>query len=112
MHPFYDALPVPDVPVRVTSGALVAHRYTYALPLCRTSQYTAEPLFITQCPCGTIFLILLFDGVGLVGFKSYADSFLLASAARSIFVFYCFSLSILCVFRMVLRGWGHWTDRL
>ena len=39
MHPLNDALPGPYVPVRVTLGALVAHRYTYAPPRCRTSQY-------------------------------------------------------------------------
>ena len=30
MHPLNGALPGPYVPVRVTRGALVAHRYTYA----------------------------------------------------------------------------------
>ena len=39
MYPLNDALPGPYVPVRVTRGALVAHRYTYAPPRCRTSQY-------------------------------------------------------------------------
>ena len=29
MHPLYGALPVPYVPVRVTRGAVIAHRYTY-----------------------------------------------------------------------------------
>ena len=29
-HPLYGALPVPYVPVRVTRGALVSHRYIYA----------------------------------------------------------------------------------
>ena len=38
MHPLNDALPGPHVPVRVSRGALVAHRYTYAPPRCRTSQ--------------------------------------------------------------------------
>ena len=38
MHPLDGALPGPYVPVRVTRGALVAHRYTYAPPRCRTSQ--------------------------------------------------------------------------
>ena len=36
MHPLNGALPGPYVPVRVTRGALVAHRYTYAVPSCRT----------------------------------------------------------------------------
>ena len=39
MHPLCSALSVSYVPVRVTRGALVAHRYTYAPPRCRTSQY-------------------------------------------------------------------------
>ena len=34
------ALPGPYVPVRVTHGALVAHRYTDAPPRCRTLQYS------------------------------------------------------------------------
>ena len=38
MHPFNGALPGPYGPVRVTRGALVAHRYTYASPCCKTSQ--------------------------------------------------------------------------
>ena len=40
MHPLNDAQPGPYVPVRVTRGALVANRYTYTLPLCRTSQHS------------------------------------------------------------------------
>ena len=38
VHPLYDALPGPYVPVRVTRGALIAHRYTDAPHRCRTSQ--------------------------------------------------------------------------
>ena len=38
VHPLNGALPGPYVPVRVTRGALVAHRYTYAPPCCRTLQ--------------------------------------------------------------------------
>ena len=47
MHQLNDALPGPYVPVRVTSGALVAYRYTYALPRCRTSYSTAVPLSVS-----------------------------------------------------------------
>ena len=39
VHPL-GALPGPHVPARVTRGALVAHRYTYAPPRCTTLQYT------------------------------------------------------------------------
>ena len=38
MHPLNGALPGPYVSVRVTLGALVAHRYIYEPPCCRTSQ--------------------------------------------------------------------------
>ena len=39
IHPLCGALPVPYVPVRVTNGVVMAHRFTYAPPRCRTSQY-------------------------------------------------------------------------
>ena len=77
VHPLNGALPGPYVPVRVTRGALVAHRYTYAPPRCRTLG-TAELLFPSRCASGTILLTPLFDGVGLVGFKSRANASLLA----------------------------------
>ena len=77
MHPLYGTLPVPYVPVRVTRGALVAHRYPQVPLRCRTSQY-----------CRTFILLSVslwnglddpvFDGVGLAGFKSRANAFLLA----------------------------------
>ena len=38
MHPLYGALPEPYGPVRVTRGPVIAHRYTYAPPRCRTTQ--------------------------------------------------------------------------
>ena len=40
MHPHYGVLPMPYVPLRVTLGALVAHRYTYVPPRRGTSQYS------------------------------------------------------------------------
>ena len=51
MHPLYGTLHVPYVPVLVTRGALVAHRYTHAYPRCRTSHYfrTIIPLSVS-CP--------------------------------------------------------------
>ena len=55
VHPLNGALPGPYLPVRVTRGALVAHRYTYAPPRCRTSQYS-RLLFLSRCPSGTILL--------------------------------------------------------
>ena len=39
MHPLSGELPLPYVPARVTRGALVVHRHSFAPPRCRTSQY-------------------------------------------------------------------------
>ena len=76
MHPFCGALPVPYVPVRVTRGAVIAHRFTYVLPRCRTSQYRWA--FIPMAV--SLWNDLsdpVFDGVVLAGFKSRANAFLL-----------------------------------
>ena len=77
MHPLKGALPGSYVPARVTCGALVAHRYTYAPPRCRTLQYSR-----TFIPFSVSLWYDLanpvFDGVGLVGFKSSANASLLA----------------------------------
>ena len=83
MHPLNDALPGPYVPVRVTRGALVAHRYTCTPPRCTTSQYssTFTPLSVSLC---NDLANPVFDGVRLEGFKSRANAFLLASAALSL----------------------------
>ena len=77
MHPLSSALPLPYMPARVTRGSLVAHRYSFAPPRCRTSLYRRSfvPLSVSlwkdlSDP--------VFDGVGLAGFKSSANAFLLA----------------------------------
>ena len=76
MHPLNGALPVPYVLVRVTCVALVAHRYTHAPPRCRTSQYrTFIPLAVSLW---NDLANPVFEGVGLAGFKSRANVFLLA----------------------------------
>ena len=76
MHPLYGARPVPYVPVRVTRCA-IAHRFTYAPPSCRSSQYrrTFVPLSVSLW---NDLSDPVFDGVGLAGFKSRANAFLLA----------------------------------
>ena len=73
MHPLNDAVPGPDVPVRVTSSALVAHRYTHAPPRTRNSQYRR-----TFVPLWNHLADPVFDGVGLERFKSRGNAFLLA----------------------------------
>ena len=77
MHPLYGALPVPYVPVRVTRSAVIAHRYIYAATRCRTSQYrrTFVPVYVSLW---NNLSDPVFDGVGLAGFKSRANAFLLA----------------------------------
>ena len=77
MHPHNGALPGLYVLVMVTRGALVTHRNTYAPPRCRISQYsrTFIPLSVSLW---NDLANPVFDGVGLAGFKSRANAFLLA----------------------------------
>ena len=77
VNPLNGALLGPYVPVRVTRGTLFAHRYTYAPPRCRTSQYsrTFIPLSVSLW---NDLANPVFDGVGLAGFKSRAIAFLFA----------------------------------
>ena len=77
MHPVSGALPLPYVPARVTRGALVAHRHSFAPPRCRTSQY--RRIFVPfSVSLRNELSDPVFDGVGLAGFKSRANAFLLA----------------------------------
>ena len=102
VHPLNGALPGPYVPVRVTRGALVAHRFTYAPPRCRTSLYrrTFIPLSVSLW---NDLASPVSDGMGLAGFKSRANAFLCSIPT---IVFYYFSFSLLSVYRLVLLGWG------
>ena len=86
--PLYGALPVPFMPVRITRGALVAHRYTYALSRCRTSQHrnTCIPLSVSLWDD---LADSVFDDVGLAGFKSRIDVFY-GLSCNNPFVFCCF----------------------
>ena len=77
MHPLSVELPLPYIPKLVASGALVVHRHSFAPPRCRTFQYSRTFVHlllslwnVLGCP--------VFDGVGLVSFKSRANTFLLA----------------------------------
>ena len=77
VHPLNGALPGPYMPVRVTRGALFAHRYTYAPPRCRTSQYSRTFIPLSVSIWSDLANPVL-DGVGLAGFKSRANAFSLA----------------------------------
>ena len=76
-HPLCGALPVPHVPVRVTRGTLIAHRYTFVPPRCRTSQYRRTFIFLSVSLWNDL-VDPVFDGVGLAGVKSRSDAFLAA----------------------------------
>ena len=77
MHPLSGALPLPYVPASVTRGALVAHRHSFAPPRCRTFQYRRSFVPISVSLRNDL-SDPVFDGVGLAGFKSRANAFLLA----------------------------------
>ena len=76
MHPRCGTLPLPYVPVRVTRGALVAHLYTYSPPRCTTLQYCRTFIPVSLSLWNDL-AKPVFDGVGLAGFKSRANTFLL-----------------------------------
>ena len=77
VHLLNGAPPGLYVPVRVTRGALVAHRYTYAPPRCRTLQYSRTFIPFSVSLWNDL-ANSLFDGVGLAGFKSRANPSLLS----------------------------------
>ena len=109
-HPLCGVLPVPYVPVRVTRGALIAHRYTIAPPRCRTSQYrrTFIPLPVSLWNDLVAPYLMVWDWrisrSGPMPFCWPSCSFL--------FCLQLFSLSLLFLYRLVVWGWGLRTDRV
>ena len=105
MHPLSGALPLPYVPARVTRGALVGHRHSFAPPRCWTSQYrrTFVPLSVSLW---NDLSDSVFDGVWLEGFKVRANAFLLAWSLY----FLSPILSFSSFNGLVVRGWGLRTD--
>ena len=77
VHPLNGALPGPYVPARVTRGALVVHRYTYAPPRCKTLQCSRTFIPFSVSLWNDL-ANPVFGGVGLAGFKSRANASLLA----------------------------------
>ena len=77
MHLLNVALPGPYVPAWVIRGALVAHRYTYAQPRCRTLQYSRTFILFSVSLWNDL-ASTVFDGVGLARFKSRANASLFA----------------------------------
>ena len=76
MHHLSCALPLQYVPARVTRGALVTHRHSFAPSRCRTSQYRST-FVLLSASLWNYLSDPVFDGVGLKGFKSRANAFLL-----------------------------------
>ena len=74
VHPLKGGLPGPYVPVRVTRSVLVAHRFTYAPPRCKTSQFrrTFIPLLVSLW---NDLANPVFDCMGLADLKSRANPF-------------------------------------
>ena len=85
MHPLHGALPVPYVPVRITRGAVIAHRYTYAPSRYRTSQYRRTFILLSASLRNDLSDPVV-DGVRLAGFKSRANAFYWPSFCLTFFL--------------------------
>ena len=111
VHPLNGALPGQYVPVRVKRGSLVAHRYTYAPPRCRTLHYSRTFIPFSVSLWNDL-ANPLFDG-GTGGFQEPGQCFFIGlSCSIPTIVFYSFSLSLLSFYMLVLWGWGLRTDRV
>ena len=73
MNPFYGVVAGAYVPLRVTRGALVAHRYTYSTPRCRSSTYRRTFIPLSVSLCNDLAHPVL-NGVELVGLKSSVNA--------------------------------------
>ena len=88
MHLLRGALPLPYVPTRVTRGALIAHRHSFAPPRCRTSQYRSSFVPLSVCLWNDL-SDPVFDGVGLAGFKSRSSQYFPVGMICSFFFVSC-----------------------
>ena len=77
MHPLFGAMPLPYVPARVTRGALVTKRHSFAPPRCRTSHHH-RTFVLLSLSLWNDFSDPVYDGMGLAGFTSRANAFLMA----------------------------------
>ena len=84
--------------MRVTLGALVGHRYTYAPPCCGASRCRRTFISLSVSLWNDL-ADPVFDGVELAGFKSMVNVFFIGlSCSIPTIVFYHFSLSLLSVY--------------
>ena len=90
IHPLYGALiPVPYVLVWVTLVAVIAHRYTYEPPRCKTSHYLRAFILLSVSLWNDL-VEPVFNGVGQEGFQEQGVGLFIGLASRSLFVFWCF----------------------
>ena len=86
MHPIYVARPEPYVPLRVSRGAVIAHRFTYAASSLQTSQYRMTFIALSAFQWKDLG-DPVFDGVhGTGGFQEQGQRLFIGLAARSLFV--------------------------
>ena len=109
IHHLSGALPLPYVTARVTRGALVAHRHSFALPRCRTSQYRRSfvPLSVSLW---NDLSDPVFDAVDWR--VSRAEP--MRSCWHDLLFLFCLLLFYLFLPSMgwLCGGWGLWTDRV
>ena len=108
MYPLYGALTEKYVPVCATRGAVIAHRYTYSPPRCRTSQYLGL-LFACQYLCGTILVTPYSMVWGWRVSREGPKHFNWLCCSLPFFLL-LFSFSLLSFYGSVLWGWGLRTD--
>ena len=110
IHTLCGALPVQYVPLRVTRGTVFSHRFTYAPPRCRTSQYrrTFIPLSVSLSNDLSTPRSMVCDWQvsRAEPMPFYWPSCLLT------FCLMLFSLSLISFCGLVLWGWGLRTDRV
>ena len=94
----------------LTGGVLIAHRYTYAPPRCRTSK-DHRTFILLSVSLWNDLSDPVFDGVGLVVSRAGPMPFYWPSCSFT-FCLLLFSLSLLSFYGLVLWGWGLRTDRV
>ena len=107
-HPLCGALPVPYVPVRVTHGAFITHRYTFAPPRCRTSQYrrTFIPLSVSLWNDLVDPYLMVWDQlVSRAGPMPFCWP-----SCSLLFCLQLFSLYLLFLYGLIVWGWVLQTD--
>ena len=108
----YCDLPEPYLAMRDTNGAVIARRYIYAPPRCKTMQYSiAGLLFLCHYLCLKI-LITLYSMVW-DGRLSRAGPMLFYWPSCSLpFCLLLFSPSLVSCYGLASWGWGLWIDRV